>query len=191
MGKFAGQANSNFSSLAADWFGSSPSTKIVETLSLPTLLNQLHSQELTCLKIDVEGWESTIIRQLSDLPRSLLPKVIMFEYGGGSHRQTGDRGWSSKYMQATMQCLDVLKSCGYGTSILVDMVSRTQERVFDLQKDTLKPDSIFYENAVYGNIISFLDFEGSPSEISEICRPYYNNTLIFWIQEKLQAIFKL
>ncbi|WP_071517437.1 FkbM family methyltransferase [Geitlerinema sp. PCC 9228] len=191
MGKFAGQANSNFSSLSADWFGSSSTTKIVETLSLPSLFARIQSKELTCLKMDVEGWESTIIAQLSDLPRSLLPKVIMFEYGGGSNRQTGNRGWSSKYIQGTMQCLDVLKSCGYGTSILVDMVSRSQERVFHLQKDRLTPDSIFYENAVYGNIISFLDFEESLDEISEICRPYYNNTFIFWIETKVQAIFQL
>jgi hypothetical protein len=191
MGKFAGQANSNFSSLSADWFGSSSTTKIVETLSLPSLFARIQSKEITCLKMDVEGWESTIIAQLSDLPRSLLPKVIMFEYGGGSNRQTGNRGWSSKYIQGTMQCLDVLKSCGYGTSILVDMVSRSQERVFHLQKDRLTPDSIFYENAVYGNIISFLDFEESLDEISEICRPYYNNTFIFWIETKVQAIFQL
>ncbi|MFB2979458.1 FkbM family methyltransferase [Microseira sp. BLCC-F43] len=173
MGTFAGLLNNNFSSLSPDWFGSSKQIKQVESITLSKLTSTIEAEKITCFKIDIEGWESQVLKQLVELPDSLIPKVVMFEYGGGINRQKGKRGWSPQFLNATMDCLAVLKQCGYGFSVMIDYAYHAKERIFDLQLSDLEPDSIFDSNAVYGNIITCHNWRYSEDEIAKLCRPYY------------------
>ncbi|NEP77966.1 MAG: FkbM family methyltransferase [Okeania sp. SIO3B3] len=173
VGTWANDVNFNFSSLASDWFGSSTEARKVQSLTLLKLLSKVKPKKLACLKIDVEGMELSIIKQLVDLPKSLLPKVVMFEYGGASSRKDGKNGWSDKFLKSTMTCLSVLKKCGYSFSIMVDAVKDMKEKIFDLQVSDIDPDSIFPLNASYGNIILLRDFYFKEKEIADICSLYY------------------
>ncbi|MDJ0598325.1 MAG: FkbM family methyltransferase [Crocosphaera sp.] len=184
MGKFAGLSNRNFSSLNPNWFGSSNNTKPVPSITLANLLDQLAVPEISCLKLDIEGWESVVIKQLTELPESLLPKVIMFEYGGGANRQSQQAGWSSQFLKATRDCLSILKNCGYDFSVIIDFAPDAKELIFDLQASDLNLEKIFQSNSIYGNIISCRNFHPKEADMSTICASYYDG----WIDRLTKAL---
>jgi FkbM family methyltransferase len=176
LGNVAAGLDSNYASLQPDWFGVSTETREVQSLTLSKLLLNLNAQKVTCLKLDIEGAESTVITKLRELPKAWLPSIIMFEYGGGDSREKGQYGWSQKYLSATIECIKGLKDCGYNFSIMIDNALETEARIFDLQSSNLEPDSIFYPNSVYGNIIAFRGFNITKDEVAKICKPYYQKS---------------
>lgn len=178
LGNFAGLFNSNFSSLSPEWFGSSQKKKKVQSITLPTLLEKIKASQITCLKLDIEGWEFNVIQQLPHISSSLIPKVIMFEYGGGVNKNKGKKGWSKEFLEKTLNCLSILQKCGYQSSIMIDFAPHTQERFFDLQSLNLADDQLFNDKSVYGNIISLKDANISQEKIHTICQSYYNSSLI-------------
>lgn len=183
MGQFANLANSNFSSLAADWFGASSHTRQVATLDLVTLLTQVNATQITAFKLDIEGWEPMVIQQFAELTTQLLPQVVMFEYGGGSSRAQGNKGWSPKFLAGTIDCLETLQRRGYNFSIMVDYAAGTPVKVFDLQASDLIQESLFYQNGVYGNILCFHQKRFSAEHIHSICAPY-DGGLANWLVSK-------
>ena len=183
MGNFASMANENFNSLEPAWFGSSPDTKEVKALDLLTFLSDTNIEKLTCLKLDIEGWEPVVMKQLPEISPEQLPQILMFEYGGGSPRSQGGKGWSESFLEGTMLCLETLKNCGYGFSILIDYAHEATPKIFDLQTQILTPDELFLENALYGNIISFREGEFSREAIAKICKPYKGG-VINWLVGK-------
>ena len=178
LGSFAGLFNRNFSSLSAEWFGASGKTKEVESISLSTLLEEIKPTQITCLKLDIEGWEFNIIEQLPSIPNHLLPKVIMFEYGGGVNKNKGEKGWSKDFLDKTLNCLLVLQACSYGSSVMIDFAPRTKEKYFDLRSLNLTQEQLFSDQSVYGNLISLRDSTISEEKIHTICQPYYDSSLI-------------
>jgi FkbM family methyltransferase len=173
IGVFEGKENYNLSSLNRDWWGASTKTHHVRSITLTKLFSIIKAKRTTCLKLDVEGAESMVIRQLPLLPESLLPSVIMFEYGGGGARESGLAAWSPEYLAATTECLDILKQSGYGFSIGIDSASQTNERVFDLRTSRLGTEEIFDIRAIFGNIITFRTDSFPKEEIASLCVPYY------------------
>ncbi|MEQ9549955.1 MAG: FkbM family methyltransferase [Coleofasciculus sp. G3-WIS-01] len=185
MGKFIGLFNHNFNSLSADWFGSSKKIKQVKSVTLSNLLSSINAEKVTCLKLDIEGWESKIIKQFHELSPFLLPRVVMFEYGGGTSKKNGKGGWSPTFINATLECLSVLKQCGYGLSVMVDYAYSTKETIFDLQSSTLDINEIIPTHSIYGNIISFHNWNYPEEKITQICSPYYGGVA----QRLLTTIF--
>jgi FkbM family methyltransferase len=178
LGNFAGLFNSNFSSLSPDWFGSSQKTKEVQSITLTTLLEKIKATKITCLKLDIEGWEFNVIEQLPHISTALLPKVIMFEYGGGVNKNQGKKGWSKEFLEKTWKCLGILQKCGYQSSIMIDFAPHSQERVFDLQTLNLANDQLFNKQSVYGNIITLRNDSISEAKIHSVCQSYYHSSLI-------------
>jgi len=171
--------SNNFNTLSPQWFGASINQRIVPTLTLETLIKQEAIAAITCLKLDIEGWEWQVLQQLSYLSSDLLPKVVMFEYGGGGNRRRQKNGWSREFFTKTLQCLQVLKSCGYSHSLMIDLASNTKELHFDLNAlPSEKLETLFAQNCIYGNIISFLDRYPDPKVVAKICDPYYRLTVI-------------
>lgn len=187
MGRFAGIANSNFSSLDPDWFGVSGSTQEVDTTDLTSLLNLVGEGPITCFKLDIEGWEPIVIRQFHNLAKAQLPCCVMFEYGGGGNRRHNRKGWSPKYLDGTMSCLQTLKDLGYGQSILIDYAAGTTARIFDLQAIDLSQDTLFSINSVYGNILSFYNCSLDQARVDAICAPYEYG-LVNWLVGKLISV---
>ncbi len=184
LGEFANLANSNFSSLAADWFGASANTRTVPTLDLATLLAKVDATRITAFKLDIEGWEPVVVQQFADLSSDLLPEVVMFEYGGGSSLAQGDKGWSPKFLEGTMTCLKTLQARGYSFSIMVDYAAGTEVKLFDLGTLDLARESPFYSNGVYGNILCFYQQRFAAEKIGKICAPY-GGGLANWLVSKL------
>ena len=176
LGNVAAGWDSNYASLEPDWFGVSTETREVQSLTLSKLLLNLNAQKVTCLKLDIEGTESTVITKFGELPKAWLPNVVMFEYGGGDYKEKGQYGWSPKFIKATMECLKSLNDCGYGFCIMIDNALNTKAKIFDLQSLILEPDSIFYQNGGYGNIIAFRDFNLPEEVLTKLCAPYYETS---------------
>lgn len=176
IGTYQGIENLNLCSLEPDWWGASTETRQVQSITLSKLMSSVNAKKVSCLKLDIEGAESSVIRQFTALPESLLPSVVMFEYGGGNNKQQGGEGWAPKFLTATMECLSVLKQCGYSFSIVIDAAKDTSESIFDLKILTLDPNEIFAARAIYGNIISFRNKVYSKSAIANICNVYREDT---------------
>jgi len=185
LGRFASLANGNFNSLESEWFASSKRTKLVSTITLSELLKITATSKISCLKLDIEGLEIVVIEQLKTLSFSQFPKVIMFEYGGGCRRYDGKKGWSPKFLEKTMKCMEILQQWGYGFSIMVDYAPNAKTKTFNLQSQNLDPDQIFLHNAVYGNIISFYRRDNySESAIAQMTN-HYNGQWLNWLMEKI------
>lgn len=175
IGTFQGAENINVSSLVPNWWGAGTKTVDVLAMTLARLLSTIRAQRVTCLKLDIEGMEFATVRQLLGLPRSLLPRVVVLEYGGGDSKESGRAGWSPQFFDATVQCLAVLKNRGYSFSIFIDSSPKTVERTLDLASSNLESDEIFPNSAIYGNIVSLRDLLYPEVEIARICSPYRDN----------------
>lgn len=184
VGQFGHVTNTNFSSLAPDWFGASAQAQQVATLDLASLLQNVSAVQITCFKLDIEGWEPVVIQQFQDLPAALLPKLVMFEYGGGCRRQDGQKGWSKKFLDGTVSCLRTLQERGYGRSIMIDYAWGTEAKIFDLQTMDLSRTTPFYANGVYGNILSFYQCDLASALVDKICRSYRGGPMN-WLVNKL------
>ena len=88
-GKFNGIECLNTSSVNKDWWGVNGHTEsvIVTTICMDSLLKRINNQKITYFKIDTEGSENKIIRQLLTVENKFLPQIIEFEYGGGSKKK--------------------------------------------------------------------------------------------------------
>ncbi len=184
LGQFARLVNNNFNSLESEWFASSKKQKIVSTITLLELLKITLTNKVTCLKLDIEGWEMTVIQQLKNVFPSQIPQVLMFEYGGGCYRYDGKKSWSPKFLNRTMKCLETLQQCGYRFTIVIDYAANAIPKTFDLKYQTLDADQIFMNNAIYGNIITFYNQYYSESKITQMTAPYHG-TWLNWLVEKL------
>ncbi len=137
IGSYQGKENHNLNSMRSDWWGSTATAKRVRSMSLAILLTEFNANKVTCIKIDVEGMEFNIIQQFLNLPETLLPKVLMFEYGGCATRESGQGGWSEEILGGTMKSLEILRNLGYKQSIFIDSNPDAKEQVFDLKSITL------------------------------------------------------
>ncbi|MEB3228951.1 MAG: FkbM family methyltransferase [Synechocystis sp.] len=186
VGKFAGIFNSNFSSLSPQWFGASGQAKQVKTLSLESLIEQQKIQQITCLKLDIEGWEWQVIKQLETVKNELLPAVVMFEYGGGVNRKKNQKGWSPEFFKNTLESLALLKAKGYGHGLLLDFVPDRQEVMFDLKDlEVSDLENLFPPDSVYGNIIIFKTYQPDPHQVAQVCQSYYR---VNWIERLVTAL---
>lgn len=175
IGTFRGSENLNLSSLIPDWWGSSAKSEQVNTVSLSTLLKSIRTfNKITCLKIDVEGVELLIIKQLPQISKSKLPSVVLFEYGGGSTLQEKKGGWSEKALNKTLTCLEILKKSGYKEAIVVDSSPFSVERIISLEETDINPMTFFGPHYIYGNVILFKD-KICDVDFYKICEPYLDN----------------
>lgn len=169
VGSYGNRENLNLNSLNPDWWGASNESREVRSMTLGTLLEDQAVAAITCMKIDVEGAEETIIAQLE----APLPAVLMFEYGGGATRDSGRGGWTEKYFNSTVQCIRTLQTLGYRYGLRVDSAPGSVEAHLDFQ--AIAPEATFPPEAHYGNIIVVRDRAFSPEEIAAVCEPYRDN----------------
>lgn len=175
IGNYNGEENLNLNSLRPDWWGSTATAKPAQSMPLSKFLNEIAATNITCIKIDVEGMEFSIIQQFSQLKETLLPKVLTFEYGGGSTREQGEGGWSQELLDGTLKSLEILRNAGYGQTILVDLAPDSKEQVFNLQSEIVESTVLFQPQSIYGNIIALRGFQYPEDKIASICQPYRDN----------------
>lgn len=176
LGTMQGKESLDYSSMLQSWPGSSQIIKRVRSMTLHILLADIGARKITCIKIDIEGMEYSIIKQFANMKTALLPRVVMFEYGGLCPKKSGKGGWSKEILSGTLKSLEILRNLGYGQTILIEF-TEAEKRVFDLKSIELDPDIIFTPQSECGNIITMLDFEYPESRIASICRRYGNRKL--------------
>lgn len=175
IGNFNCEENLNLNSMRSDWWGSTATARQVRSSSLSNLLADVDAHNITCLKIDVEGMEFSVIQQLLTLQETLLPEVLMFEYGGGGTRESEQGGWSKEIFDGTINSLEILLSLGYQQTILIDSADDTKEQVLELKSIVLEPTTVFPPQSVYGNIITLRGVQYLESKIASICQLYQDN----------------
>lgn len=154
IGSFQGNQNTNLSSLVPDWWGASSQKVTVPSLSFNSLISDVQIKQITCLKIDVEGAEVIILRQLKQISSSVLPEVVMFEYGGGDSKESANKGWSAEFVAQTNECLTILKECGYLQGIIIDESDVENPVKFSFSEQLDKTfDNLFKSDFQWGNII--------------------------------------
>lgn len=116
----------------------------VTAMRYDSLCDRLEMKAVSCLKMDIEGSELTVIETLPDAP--LKPKIVAYEYGGGFDRATGMGGWSEVHFSRTLRCLDILRQMGYTHA------AHCEEDVypFDLGE---WPQGKWREHIGYGNLV--------------------------------------
>jgi FkbM family methyltransferase len=141
------------SSVNQDWWGITEKSKVreVNSLTLKKIVEKYNINRITYLKIDTEGSEYSIIKQLVNFEKILLPKIIEFEYGGGAIKATGIGGWESGYFNKTLNIISTCHKLGYDYLLLFDSVN---EYPIEFCVSELSGyEDIFRDDYVYGNII--------------------------------------
>lgn len=188
IGQFEGKENLNLSSLRHDWWGSSAQKVIVPSINLDDLVKDLNYPKITCIKIDVEGVEFSIIHQLSDLKKDLLPKILMFEYGGGNSKKSGIGGWEKEIFNDTINAITLLKRLAYKQILIIDS-AETRIRISNLEDDSFSAKNLFKENDIYGNIIVLKEDSTAINYVNSI-RDNYDERFQFLIAELGEPISK-
>ncbi len=137
----------DFASMLPNW---TPGGKefLYPSLTLKTFLQWGNVTGISCLKLDVEGAENIILRQLKDLPVALLPKIVVFEYGGGGNRSEGKGGWTEEHFTNTVECINTVRDLGYVLGWRFDC------NLGGLEIDgCTNSDVMFPPNSHYGNIV--------------------------------------
>jgi len=171
--------DTNLNSIRSDWWGCTGEKKQINSVTFLGLIDSINASEISCVKIDVEGIEYSIIKQFSGLKTPLLPKVLMFEYGGGGTKENQEGGWSKETFTNTLDSLNLLKSLGYNQTIFIEYSPGSQEKIVSLNSiDSNDLTYIFADESVYGNIITLRDsYFFDETIISKICQPYRDNEL--------------
>jgi FkbM family methyltransferase len=159
--------HADLSSVNADWWGVDVnSPKKVNAILLTTLLKKYHIDQVTFMKIDTEGSEYEIIKQLKELDLRQIPCILEFEYGGGAIKQTGGGAWVKQFFDKVIGILEILKSLDYKEGLILD--SNDIEPVFFDFKTLKDPASLFKPIYEYGNMLVFKDYIGNKIELENV-----------------------
>ena len=125
----------------------------VEVTTLWGLMGELEDPPLALLKLDIEGAEPRMIRDLHNIR---LPLVVSFEFGG--HGTLGSRtgGWQETALWDLREGLDRMASLGYHDAYLIAEVDGQEAmcRRFDPRSQRWP----FEDAMVWGNIVALRQF---------------------------------
>ena len=136
------QRDGYFHSLHPYLWGETIRETSVLTMRLPTLLEARKICLLTALKLDIEGAEPSILKQLD---QNCLPAVLSFEWGGvwRCHEKLGP--WSNNAVGLLQAAVARLPELGYRSGLVI---TDTEElRLVDCTDLTFQPDD------AWGNIV--------------------------------------
>ena len=188
MGTWQGEENTNLCSTRSDWWGTTSESRQVPSISLASLLKTSKKAAVTCIKIDVEGAELDIIEQFLDASKESLPLVLMFEYGGGTTKNTGQGGWSPDIYKGTIKCLDILKSLDYQEIIVIDSSKNFSPTIYSLNNIS-SFNNIFPDSSDYGNIIATRNNILSQLDLYSITSQYGDDYKVPMISSKDISVF--
>jgi len=152
-GYFQNESFDDVSSVHSDWWGvTNESVKLcVPSYTFKYLIDTFHVNAITYLKIDTEGSEWEIIQQLNNNLRIELPKIVQFEYGGGSLKKENKDGWSEYYFNKTIDSLNHLKTLGYNHILLFE--ANSNKLIMHNLQETDNLKDTFKEEFSYGDIL--------------------------------------
>ncbi len=172
-GTFQEEENLNLNSLRSDWWGVGKDPVEVKTSTLQSVLQHLDIKRISCLKLDVEGMEFSVIKQIAQLQAEQIPHLLMFEYGGGGTRRSGTGGWSADIFDETLESLNILANLGFDKTVLID--SGTNIPYIHFMQTEKALEHYFLPEFIYGNIITSRVGIVSDEDIISCCLPYSQN----------------
>lgn len=116
----------------------------VQGIRYETLLYKWGIKVVTCLKLDIEGSELSVIQQLPGCKKK--PQVVSLEYGGGFAKSTGQGGWQPERFEKIRLCIDLLRTCGYTQG------AHCEDAIHEFTFAE-HPQGIWREEAGYGNLV--------------------------------------
>ncbi|MBC6112184.1 FkbM family methyltransferase [Pedobacter fastidiosus] len=157
----------DLSSINENWWGIDKKNKQnVQAILFQTLLDKYSIINITFLKVDTEGTEFEILKQLEGINPTRLPCIIEFEYGGGGLKKNGINGWSHEYFNKVIKILHILKRLGYEQGLILES-NEIENLFFDVNKVT-SFESLFKNHFEYGNLIIFKKKISKTEEVQEI-----------------------
>lgn len=134
--------------------------KPVETTTLWGVMGELEDPPLSLLKLDIEGAEPRIIRDLSYIR---LPLVVSFEFGGHGTQANKQGGWNEAAQWDLAESLVRLGMLGYSEAYLIaDSPGEYIVKHFNPGIERWP----FYDNMTWGNIVAMRKFV-NPHDILE------------------------
>lgn len=120
------------------------------TVPMLTWQNVLETDDrVTALKLDIEGAENMVIRQLWSRP---LPAVLSFEFGGVWQRNTGRGPWSMERVASLLHSLRTLHGLGYRHGVVIAS-GNTDSILFITLERRMDIDALFSPDCGWGNIV--------------------------------------
>jgi FkbM family methyltransferase len=117
----------------------------VRGIRYQTLLDDWNIGTVSCLKLDVEGSEWSIIQQFPTV--ATLPRIVSIEYGGGYAKHTGMGGWQPHRFGNVLRCVDTLRACGYTHG------AHCEDDGTHYFAFSENPQGVWRANAGYGNLV--------------------------------------
>lgn len=105
-------------SLSTMW-GGMEFAQMVQMVSLPSIIKDNHLEQVTALKLDIEGTEPDVIATLPELDPKQLPLIISFEWGGEQPMRAGTGAWSQEQQHRVRTSFDTLVQLGYRTGLII------------------------------------------------------------------------
>lgn len=150
LATFDGEAklytSNNLHSLVEGLWGEVLSSKLVRTMTLGSVL--LDVDHLSALKLDVEGAEGMVLRQLDP---NKLPAIVCFEFGGMWTKASGTGSWTVERVKELQGNLQLVSSLGYTKAIIIS--SGDSDRIQKIELPVVDFDELFTPDTNWGNII--------------------------------------
>lgn len=141
--------HSGIHSLKEGLFGDSEGAHTVPVHTWRYVIELIGIEHIAALKLDIEGSEGMIIRQLWDNP---LPSVMSFEFGGVWQRASGRGQWSPQSMVELLINLRLLWRLGYREGVVIS--SGDSDRVMPITLGRrMDIEALFTPDCGWGNIV--------------------------------------
>lgn len=136
-------------------WGESVASEVVKIATWKTVLERTGINRITALKLDIEGAESLIIRQLEGNP---LPAVLSFEFGGVWTRASGHGPWGMARTAEVMLSLRLLWGLGYREGVVISSGDSDHVQPITLER-RMDIDKLFSPDCGWGNIVVWREVE--------------------------------
>lgn len=143
----------NIHALDKGLWGESEDSHSVVVQTWETTLFQAGITRITALKLDIEGSEGAVIRQLPGKP---TPGVVSFEFGGVWARSSGRGSWSMTKEAELLRSLRHLHGMDYREGVVIS--SGDSDRLLPIALERrMDIDALFPLDTNWGNIVVWME----------------------------------
>lgn len=136
-------------------WGESEEVRTVSAMKWRQVIERVGIDRITALKLDIEGSEGIVIRQLWDCP---LPSVLSFEFGGVWARSSGCGQWSVQGVMELLVNLRELWKLEYREGVVIS--SGDSDRVLPIVLERrMDIEALFTPDCNWGNIVVWQEVE--------------------------------
>lgn len=139
-------------SLHVGLWGAAEDRHAVRTMAWESLLEECGIDRIAVLKLDIEGGEYGVIRQLRP---EVLPAILSFEFGGVWDQHTERGPWSEARVGMLIATFAMLEVLGYRDAVMIS--SGAQDRIVPTTIAELRDGAWIDPECNWGNIVTRLE----------------------------------